>query len=68
MAEEKKNKKVKKGEKETEISTPVEDGYVPRLLVKYRDEILPALAERFGYKNRFQVPKLRKLPFEFSNE
>ncbi len=61
MAEEKKNKKAKKGEEDTQVPTPVEDGYVPRLLVKYREEILPALAERFGYRNRFQVPKLQKI-------
>lgn len=33
----------------------------PRLLERYRREIIPALMKRFGYKNRFQVPRLEKI-------
>lgn len=33
----------------------------PRLLERYRREIVPALMKRFGYKNRFQVPRLEKI-------
>lgn len=32
-----------------------------RLLQKYREEIVPKLAERFGHKNRMAVPKLAKI-------
>ena len=34
---------------------------VPRLLEKYRKETVPALMQKFGYKNRFQVPRLKKI-------
>jgi large subunit ribosomal protein L5 len=33
----------------------------PRLLNKYKDEVLPHLMKRFGYKNRMQVPKIEKI-------
>lgn len=61
MAEEKKDKKEKKKKEEAEASVQVEEGYMPRLLVKYREEILPALAERFGYGNPCRVPRLEKI-------
>ncbi len=32
--------------------------YQPRLLKKYREEIIPALREKFKYKNIMQVPRL----------
>ncbi len=34
---------------------------VPRLLGRYRKEIVPAMMKRFGYKNPFQVPRLTKI-------
>ncbi len=34
---------------------------VPRLLEKYRNETVPALMQKLGYKNRFQVPRLKKI-------
>jgi large subunit ribosomal protein L5 len=34
---------------------------VPRLKEKYRTEIIPAMRERFGYKNVMQVPRVVKL-------
>jgi large subunit ribosomal protein L5 len=37
------------------------DGYEPRLLVDYEEEVVPLLMERFEYKNRFQVPRLEKI-------
>ena len=61
MAEENKSKKGKKGKQEAEVSTRVEEGYTARLLTKYREETVPALLKRFGYKNVLQVPKLRKI-------
>jgi len=35
--------------------------YVPRPLLKYRQEIVAALQKRFNYKNVLQVPKLEKI-------
>ncbi len=34
---------------------------VPRLLKKYREEIVPELMNRFGYKSVMQVPRLEKI-------
>ncbi|MBI3990652.1 MAG: 50S ribosomal protein L5 [Candidatus Omnitrophica bacterium] len=34
---------------------------IPRLLNKYRQEIIPAMQERFGYKNKFAVPSVVKV-------
>ncbi len=34
---------------------------VPRLLQRYKEEVVPALIERFGYKNVMQVPKIEKV-------
>jgi large subunit ribosomal protein L5 len=33
----------------------------PRLKTKYKDEVIPALMKRFGYKTIMQVPKLEKI-------
>lgn len=35
--------------------------YQPRLKVKYRDEIVSALKEKFGYKSVMSVPRLEKI-------
>ena len=35
--------------------------YTPRLKNKYRDEVVPALMKRFGYKSIMQVPRLEKI-------
>jgi large subunit ribosomal protein L5 len=34
---------------------------VPILKKKYDEEVVPALQAKFGYKNKFAVPKLRKI-------
>ena len=34
---------------------------LPRLQEKYNNEVVPALMEKFGYKNVMQVPKLEKI-------
>src|SRR5215217_2162882 len=36
-------------------------GYTPRLKADYDERIVPAMTERFGYKNRMQVPRLDKI-------
>jgi large subunit ribosomal protein L5 len=33
----------------------------PRLLTRYRDEIVPEMVKKFSYKNKLQVPKLEKI-------
>lgn len=35
--------------------------YKPRLLVKYKNEIVPALMKHFGYTSVMQVPRLEKI-------
>lgn len=35
--------------------------YVPRLKQEYKDKVVSALSEEFGYKNIMQVPKLKKI-------
>lgn len=34
---------------------------VPRLLERYKKDVMPQLAKNFGYKNIFQVPRLEKI-------
>lgn len=51
-----KTKKVKKEAKATGAERPF-----PRFKKKYLEEIVPALIEQFGYKNRMQAPKLEKI-------
>ena len=36
-------------------------GYVPRLRKDYDDRIAAAMTEKFGYKNKLQVPRLDKI-------
>ena len=38
-----------------------DDGYTPRLKTDYEDRIVKAMTERFGYKNRLEVPRLDKI-------
>lgn len=35
--------------------------YIPRLLKKYREEVVPALIKKFNYDNIMQVPRLEKI-------
>src|SRR5437763_161884 len=35
--------------------------YTPRLKADYDERIVPAMIERFGYKNRLEVPRLEKI-------
>ncbi len=35
--------------------------YTPRLKADYAERIVPAMIERFGYKNRLEVPRLDKI-------
>ena len=38
-----------------------DDKYLPRLRRDYDDRIVAAMIERFGYKNRLEVPRLEKI-------
>ena len=35
--------------------------YIPRLKQEYKERVMAALTEEFGYKNVMQVPKLEKI-------
>ena len=35
--------------------------YMPRMKKRYDDEIVKAMTEKFGYKNRLEVPRLEKV-------
>jgi large subunit ribosomal protein L5 len=48
-----------KGAMETSIARP--DAYRPRMLVKYDEEVAPALMKEFGYTNRLQLPVVDKI-------
>ena len=34
---------------------------MPRLKDKYQNDVIPAMMEKFGYKNKMQVPKMEKI-------
>ena len=61
MAEEKKTKQKRQDRQGSEAGTQVEEGYTARLLLVYREEILPGLMKRFGYKSVLEVPRLEKI-------
>ena len=37
------------------------DNYTPRFKKKYEDEVVKAMTEKFGYKNRLEVPRIEKV-------
>src|SRR4028118_909939 len=41
------------------MSAPTRE--LPRMLARYRDEIVPALQSEFGYENVMQIPRLTKI-------
>jgi large subunit ribosomal protein L5 len=60
-------KKAKGGERASPSTSSVAphqsttDAIPPRLLDRYKSEIVPALTKQFNYKNMMQVPRLKKL-------
>lgn len=40
---------------------PAGDAYTPRLQKKYKEQVIPALMQKFGYKNVMMVPRLEKI-------
>ncbi|MGE4352029.1 MAG: 50S ribosomal protein L5 [Bdellovibrionales bacterium] len=43
------------------MTAKAKDKYIPRLQRQYEEEILPALMEKFGYKNRLEAGRLDKI-------
>jgi len=39
----------------------MERGYVPRFKKRYNETVRPALMQKFGYANQYQVPKINKV-------
>jgi large subunit ribosomal protein L5 len=61
---EKKARKPKAAEAQQDISggdEPQAPAPPPRLIAAYRDQIVPAMTQKFGYKNRLSVPRLEKI-------
>ena len=54
-----KAEKVDKSEKAPKVAKAA--GYTARLRRDYDERIVPAMIERFGYKNRMEVPRLDKI-------
>jgi len=50
-----------KAEKKTDKAPKGDKSYTPRLKSDYDERIVPAMIERFGYKNRMEVPRLDKI-------
>jgi large subunit ribosomal protein L5 len=51
-----------KGEKKAKAPTqPARQAVPPRMAIRYKKEIVPALMQEFGYKNVMQVPRLTKI-------
>jgi large subunit ribosomal protein L5 len=51
----------KKGEEAAAQINATPEGYIPTLKKQYREEIVPTLMKKFGYKSVMQVPKLEKI-------
>ncbi len=52
---------MKEGKEGKEATAVKEIPAAPRLLERYRKQIVPVLMKRFGYKNRMQTPHLEKI-------
>jgi large subunit ribosomal protein L5 len=56
-----KGKPAESAKQVAEAETPRDPNYVPRLKLRYRQTIAPALIKRFSYKNPMMVPRLDKV-------
>ncbi len=57
-----KPEKKKAGKKDAPVEQKPQIEYgIPRLLERWRKEIVPAMMKRFGYKNSMQVPTVEKI-------
>jgi large subunit ribosomal protein L5 len=59
--EQKKEKKQKPDLQAQEVEEVIEEKLTPRLLEKYRKEIVPLMMKKFNYKNVMQVPRLEMI-------
>src|SRR3954451_19864127 len=50
-----------KPEKVADKPSKLPAGYKPRLKGDYEERIVPSMVEKFGYKNKLEVPKLEKI-------
>src|SRR4051794_27243856 len=48
-------------EKKAAKAAKPDKDYKPRLKADFDERIVPAMTERFGYKNRMEVPRLDKI-------
>ncbi len=58
---EKRKPKVADAGQETTDDAPQQPAPPARLIATYRDQIVPALVQQFGYKNKLSVPRLEKV-------
>ena len=54
-----KGKEGQRGEQPSAAGVP--KGYVPRLLKKYREVVVPAMQKKFSYSSPMQVPRIEKI-------
>src|SRR5688500_15125975 len=62
--QQKQSKKPKGGaaaEQEVDDGAPQQPAPPARLIATYRDQVVPALVQKFGYKNQMAVPRLEKI-------
>src|SRR5687768_13298595 len=60
--QQKKERKAPKPEaQEAEDDTPQQPAPPPRLIAHYREKVVPALKQQFGYTNVLAVPRLEKI-------
>jgi large subunit ribosomal protein L5 len=48
-------------EVQVDDGTPLEPAPPPRLLIHFREKVVPELKQKFNYKNSFAVPRLEKI-------
>ena len=51
----------RKSKAKAKKASPASNGVQPRLKVRYREEMVPALVQHFGYANVMQAPKVEKV-------
>ena len=52
---------VRPAEQAEDDGAPQQPAPPPRLIAHYREKVVPALTQQFGYKNRLAVPRLEKI-------
>jgi len=43
------------------VEAPIDPDYLPRFKKRYEEVVRPALMKQFGYKNKFEVPRIEKV-------